>query len=274
MWQIKIGHSKTNYLGNFGGVRTRTYFLSDVHLGAPSLAESHERERLLVGFLQSIETRCERLFIVGDLFDYWFEYEQVVPKGYVRILGQLALMVDRGMRLEVFTGNHDLWMLDYLEVEVGAVVHRQPLELQLGDQKFYVAHGDGLGPGDRKYKAMKKVLTNPFAIWLYRRFHPNFGVGLAARMSKASRNSHGDDDADFLGEREFQLQHSRNILKDRWVDYFIYGHRHHIQDLVLTTRQVDDRIVTSRYIILGDWITLNSYAVWNGTTLEVAQYTP
>jgi UDP-2,3-diacylglucosamine hydrolase len=254
-------------------VKNDVYFISDLHFGAPTPEASRARERKVVAFLRSIEARCGTLYIVGDLFDYWFEYKQVVPRGHVRVLAQLAAMVENGMSLHVFTGNHDLWIRDYLTEEIGAVIHYEPLEVVFGSKRFYVAHGDGLGPGDLKYKMLKRVFTHPLAQWAYNRLHPNFGVGFAARMSRASRNSQGEDDHAFLGENERQLIHSRTILADRWVDYFIYGHRHHVKNLELATKEENGTNFESRYVVLGDWITLDSYAHWDGTELTLNTFT-
>ncbi len=253
-------------------MKNNTYFISDIHLGAPSAKESQARERRLVKFLNTIEPECKTLYIVGDLFDYWFEYKHVVPKGHTRLLGTLAQMVDRGMSLHVFTGNHDLWMHDYLSDELGATLHHGPLTLDLDGKKFYIAHGDGLGPGDLRYKFIKRIFTNPYCIWIYKRLHPNFGVGFAARMSRLSRNSQDEKDHDFLGDRERQLLHSKALLEDEWFDYFIYGHRHHLKDIVIKTSESGSTKNDCRYIVLGDWITLDSYAVWNTTTLTTSTH--
>ena len=255
-------------------VKQNTYFISDLHLGAPSLEQSQQRERKVVDFLKSIEDDCATLYIVGDLFDYWFEYKRVVPRGHTRLLGTLANMADKGMQLHVFTGNHDLWMTDYLEEELGATVHHQPLRIQLGKGQFYIAHGDGLGPGDLKYKMIKRIFTNPVCQWLYRRLHPNFGVGFAARMSRASRNSQSDDDHAFLGDKERQLQHSLSVLENENIDFFIYGHRHHLKDLPITRERKDGTKIDSRYVVLGDWISIDSFAKWDGTTLTTSTYSP
>jgi UDP-2,3-diacylglucosamine hydrolase len=256
-------------------VKNSTYFISDIHLGAPTVAQSQVRERKLVGFLKSIAEECERLFIVGDLFDYWFEYKHVVPRGHTRLLGQLGQMVDNGLELHIFVGNHDLWMRDYLSEELGAIIHHQPLVWRPdGSQKaFYIAHGDGLGPGDLKYKALKKLFTNPLALWAYKRLHPNFGVGFAAKMSRLSRNSQDEEDHAFLGEKERQLLWSKSILKKQWFDYFIYGHRHHKVELTLEEKPEESGTkIESKYIVLGDWITLNSYAKWDGQRLTLNTY--
>lgn len=258
-------------------MKKNTYFISDIHLGAPSVEESQARERRLVGFLKHITPDCERLFIVGDLFDYWFEYKHVVPRGHTRLLGQLAQMVDNGMELEIFVGNHDLWMGDYLSEELGAVIHHGPLvwEAPGTSTRMYIAHGDGLGPGDRKYKAIKKLFTNPLAIWAYKRLHPNFGVGFAAKMSSTSRNSQGPEDHAFKGDKERQLMHSKAILEKEWFDYFIYGHRHHDMELIVGTQPGEDGTkFESKYVVLGDWITLNTYAKWDGEQLTLTSYTP
>lgn len=253
-------------------VKDCTYFISDVHLGAPTLADSQARERRLIGFLKDIQADCKTLYIIGDLFDFWFEYKHVVPRGHTRLLGTLASMVDEGMELHIFTGNHDLWMADYLKEEIGAVIHHQPLHLSLEGKRFYLAHGDGLGPGDLKYKLLKKVFTNPLCKWLYNRLHPNFGVGFAARMSRLSRNSQSDDDHAFLGEKERQWQHSKSILEEHEFDAFIYGHRHHLKDLTLNHTRKNGTKVASRYIVLGDWITLDTFAKWDGKKLTTATY--
>ena len=253
-------------------VKQNTYFISDLHLGAPSLEQSQQRERKVVDFLKSIEDDCATLYIVGDLFDYWFEYKRVVPRGHTRLLGTLANMADKGMHLHIFTGNHDLWMTDYLEEELGATVHHQPLRIQLGTDQFYIAHGDGLGPGDLKYKMIKRIFTNRVCQWLYRRLHPNFGVGFAARMSRASRNSQSDDDHAFLGAKERQLQHSLSVLENENIDFFIYGHRHHLKDLPITRKRKDGTKIDARYVVLGDWISLDSFAKWDGTTLTTSTY--
>ena len=253
-------------------VKNNTYFISDIHLGAPSKKESQARERRLVEFLNTIEPECKTLYIVGDLFDYWFEYKHVVPKGHTRLLGTLAQMVDRGMNLHVFTGNHDLWMQDYLSDELGATLHHGPLTLDLNGKKFYVAHGDGLGPGDLRYKFIKRIFTNPICLWIYKRLHPNLGVGFAARLSRLSRNSQNEQDHDFLGDRERQLLHSKALLEDEWFDYFIYGHRHHLKDIVIKASERGSTKNDCRYIVLGDWITLDSYAVWNTTTLTTSTH--
>ena len=228
------------------------YFASDLHLGAPSREESLLRERRFVQWLESIRSQAAELFLVGDVFDFWFEYRHAVPKGYVRILGKLAELADTGTKIHLFTGNHDLWYRSYFPSEIGAQVHEQPVRRELHGRRFYIAHGDGLGPGDRGYKLMKKVFTFPLSIWAYRLLHPDLGIWLAGYVSGMSRDYQRETDDSFLGEKEFLIAHSRAVLaKSPDVDYFVYGHRHILRD---------EEIQPGKHtIFLGDWIHFFSY---------------
>jgi UDP-2,3-diacylglucosamine hydrolase len=240
----------------------KIFFASDFHLGAPDYKSSLEREKRIVSWLDSIRDEAAELYLLGDIFDFWFEYRHAVPKGYVRLLGRLADMSDSGIPLHIFTGNHDLWMRGYLEKELNAIVHKKPVIRQFGDKKFYLAHGDGLGPGDRGFKMMKKVFVHPFSQWLYSKLHPDSGIALANYFSRKSRAGTGGGDATFLGEqKEWLILHSREILKQEHIDYFIYGHRH----LPLLMSLAPD----SFYVNLGDWIRYFSYAVWDGKELKL-----
>ncbi len=202
---------------------------------------------------------------MGDIFDVWFEYRNVVPKGFTRFLGKLAELSDAGIRIEAFTGNHDLWMRSYFEEELSIPVHHHPLEIEVNGKRFFIAHGDGLGPGDHGYKLLKKVLRNPVAQWLYRRLHPDTGVGVANYFSRKGPK-HVSGEKQFLGEeKEWLIIFSKEKLKEKHYDYFIFGHRHLAVQHAL---QPD-----SLYINLGDWITFNSYAVFDGTRLELKYYT-
>ena len=243
----------------------KIYFLSDFHLGAPDHASSLEREKWIVTFLDEIKKDAEIIFIVGDLFDFWFEYKKVVPKGFVRILGKLAELTDRGIVIKFFVGNHDMWMNGYFETELNIEVYHQPQTYEFNTKKFYVAHGDGLGPGDHKYKFLKKVFRNPFSRWLFGFFHPQTGIGLANYFSRKSRAATGKTDEHFLGEdREWLVIHSKEVLSHEHFDYFIYGHRHLPLNLPLSD--------ISRYINLGDWIKYFSYAVFNGESIQLNYY--
>ncbi|NVK28348.1 MAG: UDP-2,3-diacylglucosamine diphosphatase [Flavobacteriia bacterium] len=235
----------------------KVYFISDLHLGAPDAKSSRERELRFVRWLDEIRKDAKVLYVVGDLFDFWFEYKRAVPRGFTRAIGKLAELADSGIEIHLFTGNHDLWIFDYLPGEIGAELHREPIEVEHGGKKFMIGHGDGLGPGDHGYKFIKKIFTNRFLQWCYARVHPNFGIWLADKFSKKSRQHTGGDDAIFKGEEnEWLFQYCKEVLEDRHIDYFVFGHRHLPLDL-----QVGEN---SRYINLGDWIQYFTYGVYDG----------
>jgi UDP-2,3-diacylglucosamine hydrolase len=240
----------------------KVYFLSDFHLGAPNDTESRKREDRLVRFLQNARKDAGIIFIVGDIFDFWFEYKTVVPKGFVRILGTLAQMADEGIQLHIFTGNHDLWMHDYLSKELNAKLYFEPQQFTIQNTQFLIGHGDGLGPGDKGYKRLKKIFTNPLCQWLFRWLHPDAGIQLANYFSRKSRAKTGNADEIFLGEdKEWLILYTKEKAKTMSVDYFIFGHRHYAIDFKINEK--------SRYINLGDWIRLNTYAVFDGTALQL-----
>ena len=240
----------------------KVYFLSDFHLGAPNAVESRKREDRLVRFLQDARKDAGVIFIVGDIFDFWFEYKTVVPKGFVRILGTLAQMADEGIQLHIFTGNHDLWMQDYLSKELNAKLYFEPQQFTIQNKQFLIGHGDGLGPGDEGYKRLKRIFTNPLCQWLFRWLHPDAGIQLANYFSRKSRAKTGNADELFLGEdKEWLILYAKEQAKTMAVDYFIFGHRHYAIDLKINEK--------SRYINLGDWIRLNTYAVFDGKDLQL-----
>jgi len=240
----------------------KVYFLSDFHLGAPNEVESRKREDRLVRFLQEARKDAGVIFIVGDIFDFWFEYKTVVPKGFVRILGTLAQIADEGIELHIFTGNHDLWMQDYLSKELNAKLYFEPQEFTIHNKQFLIGHGDGLGPGDNGYKRLKKIFTNPICQWLFRWLHPDAGIQLANYFSRKSRAKTGNADELFLGEdKELLILYTKEQAKTRAIDFFIFGHRHYAMDFKINEK--------SRYINLGDWIRLNTYAVFDGNELQL-----
>ena len=240
----------------------KVYFLSDFHLGAPNEVESRKREDRLVRFLQHARKDASVIFIVGDIFDFWFEYKTVVPKGFVRILGTLAQMADEGIQLHIFTGKHDLWMQDYLANELHAKVYFEPQEFTIQQTQFLIGHGDGLGPGDKNYKHLKKIFTNPICQWLFRWLHPDAGIQLANYFSQKSRAKTGNADEIFLGEdKEWLILYTKEKAKTMDVDYFVFGHRHYAIDFKINEK--------SRYINLGDWIRLNTYAVFDGNNMQL-----
>src|SRR6201992_1140932 len=165
----------------------KLYFASDFHLGAPNQASSREREARLVSWLDSIKADASEVFLMGDVFDFWVEYRTVVPKGYIRFLGKLAELADRGIKIYFFKGNHDMWMFDYFEKELSATIISNELVIERGGKKFFLHHGDGLGPGDASYKILKKIFRSPLCQWLFERVHPNLGIGIANYWSKNSR---------------------------------------------------------------------------------------
>ena len=243
----------------------KVYFLSDFHLGAPDHELSLQRERRIVQFLESIKAEAHSIFIVGDLFDFWYEYRTVVPKGYVRLLGKLAELTDAGIAIHFFVGNHDMWMNSYFQKELKIPVYFQPQCFRFNGKKFLVGHGDGLGPGDHNYKRLKKLFRNPAAQFLFGILPPFIGVGLANYFSKKSRNSQEPDEKRFLGEdKEWLIIYSKEVLQKEHYDYFVFGHRHLPIDFQLNEN--------SRYINLGDWIQYFTYAVYSGNEMQLLSY--
>lgn len=243
----------------------RIYFASDNHLGAPTMEASRPREKKFVAWLDEIKHDAAAIFLIGDLFDFWFEYKTVVPKGFTRTLGKLAEISDSGIPIYYFVGNHDLWMSGYFEDELGIPVFHQPQEFTLGNSSFFIGHGDGLGPGDKGYKRMKKVFTNPFFKWLFRWLHPDIGMRIAQYLSVKNKLISGDDDAKFLGEEnEWLAQYSKRKLEEKHRDYFVFGHRHLPLEI-----QLND---SSRYFNLGDWISYYTYGSFDGDQFELKKY--
>ncbi|MFL9838092.1 UDP-2,3-diacylglucosamine diphosphatase [Flavobacterium sp. ST-75] len=245
--------------------RLKIYFASDQHLGAPTQEKSFPREKKFVAWLDEVKKDADAIFLLGDLFDFWFEYKTVVPKGFVRVLGKLAEIRDSGTPIYFFVGNHDLWMHDYFEKELNIPVYHKPKEFTFNDKVFLIGHGDGLGPGDKGYKRMKKVFTNPFSKWLFRWLHPDLGVKLAQYLSVKNKLISGDADVRFLGEdNEWLVLYSKRKLKTKHYDYFVFGHRH----LPMTI----DLGQNSTYINLGDWIGYFTYGVFDGEKFELKEY--
>jgi UDP-2,3-diacylglucosamine hydrolase len=245
----------------------KIYFLSDFHLGAPNHAASRQREIKIIRFLDAIADEAGAIFIVGDLFDFWYEYKKVVPKGYVRLLGKLAALTDKGIPIHFFVGNHDMWMTNYFQEELNIPVYFEPKVVELQGKKIYIGHGDGLGPGDHGYKFLKKVFRNPVCRWLFGLLPPYIGMGLADYFSRKSRAATGQVEEQFLGEdKEWLVIYSRDLLKEAHYDYFIFGHRHLPIDMAVSPE--------SRYINLGDWIRYDTYAVLDGGHLSLQYYKP
>jgi UDP-2,3-diacylglucosamine hydrolase len=249
--------------------RGKVYFASDFHLGVPDYESSLVREKLLVDFLTQCSADCSELFLMGDVFDFWFEYRTVVPKGYVRLLGKLAEMADQGIKIHLFTGNHDIWAFSYLQDEIGVEIHRHPKIMTFNGKTFYLAHGDGLGPGDKGYKFLKKVFSNRFNQWLFSWLHPDIGARLALYFSRKSRlasivkDKKRETSPDIREEMLYKF--CTGFLSERKdIDYFIFGHRHLPTDISLNSR--------TRMVILGDWLTNFTYACFDGENLDLKYY--
>lgn len=243
----------------------KIYFSSDNHLGAPTAAQSKPREKKFLQWLDMVKKDAAAIFLLGDLFDFWFEYKTVVPKGQVRVLGKLAEISDSGIPIYFFVGNHDLWMFGYFEEELGIKVYHEPKEFDFNGKKFLIGHGDGKGPGDMGYKRMKKVFTSPFFQWCFKWIHPDIGVKIARHLSVKNKIISGDDDAIFLGdENEWLVQYAKRKLESIHYDYFIFGHRH--LPMVI---EISD---SSTYCNIGDWITHYTYAVYENNALIIREF--
>ncbi len=243
----------------------KTYFISDFHLGIPDEKSSLEREKKVVRWLEAVRRDASDIYLMGDVFDFWFEYRYAVPRGYVRLLGKLAELSDSGITLHYFTGNHDMWIFDYLPRELGVKLYREPVQVNLGGKVFYLGHGDALGPGDRGYKFIKAVFSSSVCQWLFARLHPNFGIGLARYWSRRSRIATGTYDATYKGDdREYLVLFAKEYLAAHDVDFFIFGHRHLPLDMKIGEK--------SRYVNLGDWLTHCTYAVFDGSILRLEKF--
>jgi UDP-2,3-diacylglucosamine hydrolase len=239
------------------------YFASDFHLGVPDHSSSREREDRIVRWLSSIKESAAEIFLVGDVFDFWFEYATVIPKGYIRLLGKLAELSDSGVRIVMFKGNHDMWMFDYFTKELAIEIVSDELIMERNGKKFYLHHGDGLGPGDPGYKILKSFFRSRFCQWLFARLHPNLGIALAKRWSSKSRLANDHKEKLKAVEQEWLVTYSKLLLKESHFDYLIFGHRHLPLDVELND---------SHYINLGEWINYNSYAVFDGNRLELKRF--
>lgn len=242
----------------------KIYFASDFHLGIPDEASSFEREKRIIRWLEFIKPTCEELFIVGDIFDFWFEYNLVVPKGFVRLQAKIAEFTDAGIPIHFFHGNHDLWQFGYFEKELGVKVYSKPITRTFGNKKFFIGHGDGLGPGQHKFKLVLATYRNPFFQRLFAFLHPSVGMGFANWLSQRSKLKTFDGNFTFYGEKEHLIQFCRTTLTKEHFDFFVFGHRH----LPMSFKLND----SSTYYNLGDWIGFNSYAEFDGTNLVLKTF--
>ena len=245
----------------------RVYFISDAHLGSWALDHKRMQERRLVRFLDDIKDKAQAIYMLGDMFDYWYEYKYVVPKGYTRFLGKLSELTDLGVEVHYFVGNHDVWMYGYLERECGVIIHKEPVTLEIHGKEFYLAHGDGLGDPSRMFRFLRKVFRNRFCQFLFSLLPTRWSMWLGQRWAKKSMEDHRLNGGEkYLGEEnEFQVVYAKEYLKTHPdINYFIFGHRHIELDLMLTH--------SCRLLIIGDWIKQYTYAVFDGKQLTMSNY--
>jgi len=248
----------------------KIYFASDFHLGIPDHDSSLIREKKLITWLEMARLDADEIYLMGDLFDFWFEYKTAIPRGYARLLGKLAEITDAGIPIHLFRGNHDMWAFDYLTRELNIQLHRNPEFREFYGKHFYLAHGDGLGPGDHGYKFIKKVFASPVNQWLFRLLHPDLGIKIALFWSRKSRKvsmvkERRDEDITLKLIQQRITVHSHEILDQHpEISYLIYGHYHYPLD----TRLTDN----ARQLVLGDWITHFTYAVFDGEQLELKTF--
>lgn len=242
----------------------KIYFVSDVHLGAPAFKNNRQREMRFARWLDSINEDVEELYLMGDIFDFWWEYKKVVPRGFTRILGRIANLTDRGIPVYFFPGNHDLWVFDYLPTELGVTVQREEIIKEIGGKKFFLAHGDGLDVEDVGYNRLKKIFTNKTLQWWYSRLHPNFALNIAHKWSGSSRTSKLKREEVFDISKDGIYKFAQSYSKQESIDYFIFGHRHQMANVPLTD--------SANFVLLGDWITNFSYGVFDGEKFELKKY--
>ena len=245
-------------------MKNKIYFLSDAHLGSRSHPDSRETERRLCRWLESVRQDARVIYLLGDIFDYWYEYRDVVPKGFTRLLGKLSELTDAGVKIHFFIGNHDIWLTDYLSVECGLILHFEPLITDIDGKRFFLAHGDGLGDDSRSFHLLRKIFHSRFLRRCFSAVHPRLTIPLAHAWSNSSRLNGGVQE--YLGEeREHLVQFSKESLKENPdINYFIFGHRHILLDLSIADE--------SQVIILGDWISDFSYAVFDGETVSLKRW--
>ena len=239
----------------------KTYFISDIHLGANGRESSIIREQRLISWLDKIKSQADTIYFLGDIFDFWYEWKRVIPSGFARFFGKICELTDNGVNIHFFTGNHDVWMFNYFEKELGVIVHRETLEITIAKSNFFLAHGDALGPGDNLFKIVKKIFKNKVAQWLFSRFHPNFAIALASRWSKSNRKQKYFGTKYTNAEAEWLVLFSHEVLKSKHIDYFIFGHRH--------IPMIHKLSENSTYINTGDWLGSYSYTVFDGTNIEL-----
>lgn len=242
-----------------------TYFLSDAHLGIPDYHSSLKREKILVSWLEQVAPQAKAIYLLGDIFDFWFEYKKVVPKGYVRLMGAIAKITDQGTPVHFFPGNHDLWVKDYFSIELGMKIHPEPVVKEISGKRFFIAHGDGLGKGDKGYKLLKKIFTCKLCKWLFAQIHPDLATRIAGAFSKKSRMANAKNDEKYLGpDKEVLVQFAKKMLEKDQIDFFVFGHRHLPLEIELNQN--------TTLFNLGEWYNLFSYGVFDGNQFQIEYY--
>ena len=240
------------------------YFSSDNHLGAPNYSDSLIREKLFISWLDKIKTDAQVIFLLGDLFDFWFEYYKSVPKGFTRVLGKLAELSDSGIKIYFFVGNHDYWTRDYFQKEIGMEVLKKPTEFKINNKVFFIGHGDGLGPGDFKYKFLKRIFRNPLFIFLFRINYPWFGIPLGNFFSRKNKILSGNNIKFISKENEILYHFCKKKLNVKHYDFFVFGHRHLPLKIELGNN--------SYYFNTGDWINHYSFLHFKDDSLELKYF--
>ena len=239
----------------------RIYFCSDNHLGSPNRNLSLEREKIFITWLDQIKIDAQAIFFLGDLFDFWYEYKKVVPKGFTRLFGKLAELSDSGIDLFFFVGNHDCWIGNYFEDELGINVFHKKVDLNIDNYNILIGHGDGLGPGDSKYKFLKLLFRNPILKKLFSFIHPDIGISLGKFLSQKNKIISGDEKVFESEDKEMLFSYCKDVLKTKYYHFFIFGHRHIPLEL--------DLGYNSKYFNTGDWITHFSYLVYDGNSFNL-----
>lgn len=248
-------------------VNKKIYFAADFHLGVPNLAVSQAREQRIVEWLETVRHDAHTIYLLGDIFDFWFEYRYTIPRGFTRFLGKLAELRDSGIPIAFFTGNHDMWMFDYFPNELGIPVYRKPMLLEVGNQRLLIGHGDGLGPGDKTYKVLKRIFASKSCQWLFARIHPNLGMHIAHTWSRRSRISNNKRGEVFESkEKEYIWVYCSEMEKHQHHDFYIFGHRHLPLDLEVGAH--------SRYINVGEWVNFDTYAEYDGSNVTLKEFKP
>jgi UDP-2,3-diacylglucosamine hydrolase len=242
----------------------KVYFASDFHLGASYIGANRKREKIIVKWLDTVKEDAHSIILLGDIFDFWFEYKHVIPKGFIRLQGKLVELADNGINIAFFTGNHDMWMFDYFPTELGIRVFKHPMSMRINSVKILMGHGDGLGPGDHKYKFLKKVFENRFLQWAFSKIHPNLGIGVARRWSDHSREYSMSQERQFMGNDELIFRYCQKMEMDNHHDYYIFGHRHLPMDVEINEN--------SRYINVGEWISHYTYGIFDGVKVRLQSF--